>query len=61
MSRILLVEDNESIVMGLQYLLENEGFMIKIAENVKGASRLLETDLRFAKRSNRTTRPRSYF
>lgn len=44
MSRILLVEDNESIVMGLQYLLENEGFMIKIAENVKGASRLLETD-----------------
>lgn len=44
MSRILLVEDNESIVMGLQYLLENEGFMIKIAENVKEASRLLETD-----------------
>lgn len=44
MSRILLVEDNESIVMGLQYLLENEGFTIKIAENVKGASRLLEAD-----------------
>lgn len=44
MSRILLVEDNESIVMGLQYLLENEGFTIKIAENVKGACRLMETD-----------------
>ena len=44
MSRILLVEDNESIVMGLQYLLENEGFTIKIAENVKGARQLLDED-----------------
>lgn len=37
MNRILLIEDNESIVMGLQYLLESEGFFIRAEQNAKGA------------------------
>lgn len=37
MNRILLIEDNESIVMGLQYLLEREGFFIRAEQNAKGA------------------------
>ncbi|MCM1325730.1 MAG: response regulator transcription factor [Bacteroidales bacterium] len=35
--RILLVEDNETIILGLQYLLEAEGFLCDIAKNYKEA------------------------
>ena len=34
MRKILLVEDNEIIVKGLKYLLEQEKFDIKIAKNM---------------------------
>ena len=34
MREILLVEDNEIIVKGLKYLLEQEKFDIKIAKNI---------------------------
>lgn len=37
MNTILLVEDNESIIMGLKYSLEQEGFKVKIAKTVKQA------------------------
>lgn len=40
-SRILLVEDNESIVMGLEYLLSQEGFMPVAAKSVAQAKQKL--------------------
>ena len=42
MERILLVEDNEAIVLGLKYLLEQEGFETKVAASVKQAKEALE-------------------
>ena len=44
MSRILLIEDNESIVMGLEYLFESEGFLCQTVENVREAKKALETE-----------------
>lgn len=44
MSRILLIEDNDSIVMGLEYLFESEGLISRIAGNVKEARQALETE-----------------
>ncbi len=44
MSRILLIEDNESIVMGLEYLFESEGLISWTARNVKEARQALETE-----------------
>jgi DNA-binding response OmpR family regulator len=44
MSRILLIEDNESIVMGLEYLFESEGLISRTARNVKEARQALETE-----------------
>ena len=42
-SKILLVEDNEAIVLGLKYLLGQEGFSPVVAENLETAKqRLLE-------------------
>lgn len=41
MERILLVEDNEAIVLGLKYLLEQEGFETKVAYCVKEAKEAL--------------------
>lgn len=35
--RILLVEDNDAIILGLQYLLEAEGFICDVAQNFKEA------------------------
>ena len=34
MLKILLVEDNETIIMGLKYSLEQEGFEVEVAKNV---------------------------
>lgn len=42
MKHILLVEDNETIVMGLKYYLEQYEFIIQIANGVQEAEELLE-------------------
>lgn len=39
--RILLVEDNEAIIMGLEYLLSQEGYQVETAKCVVEADRLL--------------------
>lgn len=41
MSRILLVEDNESIILGLEYLFKEEKFEYAIAKNKRDALNLL--------------------
>lgn len=35
--KILLVEDNESIILGLEYLLQQEGYQVQTARNVREA------------------------
>ena len=35
MKKILLVEDNETIIMGLKYSLEQKGFEVLSAKNTK--------------------------
>ena len=35
MKKILLVEDNDTIVMGLKYLLEKENFEVKAVKNLE--------------------------
>ena len=35
--KLLLVEDNESIIMGLEYLLQQEGFQVRTARNMSEA------------------------
>ena len=42
MRKILLVEDNEMIVKGLKYLLEQEKFDIKIAKNIVEAKTMIK-------------------
>ena len=42
--KILLVEDNETIIMGLEYLLTQEGYQIIAARNMKGAYKAVESD-----------------
>ena len=37
MKNILLLEDNESIIMGLKYSLEQEGFDVETAKSVSDA------------------------
>lgn len=37
MSKILLIEDNEAIILGLEYLFKEEGFEFEIANNKKEA------------------------
>ncbi|MBQ2101469.1 MAG: response regulator transcription factor, partial [Lachnospiraceae bacterium] len=41
MERILLVEDNEAIVLGLKYLLEQEGFETSVVGTVSDAREIL--------------------
>lgn len=36
--KILLVEDNESIILGLEYLLQQEGYRVQTARNVREAA-----------------------
>ena len=42
--KILLVEDNETIILGLEYLLIQEGYQIKAARNIKEAYKAVESD-----------------
>ena len=39
--RILLVEDNDAIIMGLEYLLSQEGYQVATAKSVGEAERFL--------------------
>lgn len=41
--KVLLVEDNEAIILGLQYLLEAEGFSCAVAKNFKEAVKDYQT------------------
>lgn len=45
MFTILLVEDSETIIMGLKYALEQEKFKVKVAKNIKQARNEKEYDL----------------
>lgn len=45
MKKILLLEDNDAINMGLKYLLEQEGFEVDIAKDVKSALKSLNEDI----------------
>lgn len=42
--KILLVEDNEAIIIGLEYLLEQEGYTCLVARRRREAERLLEKE-----------------
>ena len=42
MKKILLVEDNETIILGLKYSLEQEGFEVDVAKSVKETQKKLE-------------------
>lgn len=39
--RIMLVEDNDSIIMGVEYLLSREGFQVLTAKSIKMADEIL--------------------
>lgn len=43
--KILLVEDNEAIIMGLQYLLEQEGYICQAARRRREAERMVSEQL----------------
>lgn len=43
--KILLVEDNDGIIMGLQYLLEQEGYVCGVARRRREAERMLQKEL----------------
>ena len=43
MSKILLVEDNQTIILGLKYLFNEEGFEFKIAKNKSETIKILES------------------
>lgn len=45
MKKILLLEDNEAITMGLKYSLEQEGFEVDVAKDVKSALKSLNEDI----------------
>ena len=45
MRKILLIEDNETIILGLKYSLEQEGFEVDIAKSVKETKKKLEKKL----------------
>lgn len=44
MSKILLVEDNQTIILGLKYLFNEEGFEFKIAKNKSETIKILESE-----------------
>lgn len=44
MKQILLVEDNSAIVMGLEYLLKEEGYGVTVAKEKEQAERLLRSE-----------------
>lgn len=43
--KILLVEDNDAIIMGLQYLLEQEGYICLVARRRREAERMVSEEL----------------
>ncbi len=45
MKKVLLVEDNETIVMGLKYYLEQEGLLVEVAGDLTQARELLKEKL----------------
>lgn len=45
MKKVLLVEDNETIVMGLKYYLEQEGLLVEVAGDLAQARELLKEKL----------------
>lgn len=48
MKNILLLEDNESIIMGLKYSLEQEGFDVETAKSVLDAkNKINEKNIQF--------------
>ena len=47
MKKILLVEDNETIIMGLKYTLEQEGFEVETAKNIVSAKSKIKKLLTF--------------
>ena len=44
MKKILLVEDNETIVMGLKYSLEQENFKVDVAKNQSEAKEKIKQE-----------------
>lgn len=42
MNKILVVEDDQNLALGIQYALKNEGFEAEVADRVKPAQELLE-------------------
>ncbi len=42
--KILFLEDNDSIVMGVEYLLTQEGYQIRIAKRIEEAQHLMRTE-----------------
>ena len=47
MNQLLLLEDDESLIEGLTYTLEKNGFCPRVARRVKEAWKILETDEKF--------------
>ncbi len=43
MKHLLLIEDNETIIMGLKYYLEQYDFMLQVAHNVQESNELLKS------------------
>lgn len=41
MNKILLIEDNETIILGLKYLFKEEGFNLTVTKNKKEATKIL--------------------
>ena len=48
MYRILIVEDDKTISMGLEYYLKQEDFEVEIANNFEECKKILENNLNFS-------------
>jgi DNA-binding response OmpR family regulator len=44
MSNILLIEDNEAIIMGLEYLFTNNGYNVRVARSAYQAKEICLTE-----------------
>lgn len=44
MQKILLVEDDSTLAMGIEYSLKNEGYDVDVAHNVEGAKKLIDSE-----------------
>ena len=45
--KILLVEDDETLAMGIEYSLKNEGFKVTVANNIKQGREAEESDIKY--------------